>query len=55
MHEGIYKLDGDTLLICKRSLPREVNPDCVRPTKFDAPEESLQLLLTLKRKKMDKP
>jgi len=53
--EGIYKLDGETLLICMRGVPREVNPDCIRPTKFDAPENSLQLFLTLKRKKIDKP
>ncbi len=43
---GIYELDGDTLKLC---LP--VRLDKERPTAFAAPENSGQVLLTLKRVK----
>ena len=43
---AIYKLDGDTLMVC---FPIRLNED--RPTKFEAPADSGFALLTLKRVK----
>jgi uncharacterized protein (TIGR03067 family) len=45
---GIYKLDGDTLLIC---CPKGGGAE--RPTEFKSPTESQIVLMTLKRKKKD--
>lgn len=46
---GIYKLDGDTLTIC---IAR--GDGKLRPTKFEAPEGSANILMTLKRAKKEK-
>lgn len=43
---GIYRFDGDTLVICF-----SMTPGAGRPAKFEAPERSGQILLTLKRQK----
>jgi uncharacterized protein (TIGR03067 family) len=45
---GIYKFDGDALVICIR-----VNPDGPRPTAFTSPARSDCALITLKRVKKD--
>ncbi|HEX3152577.1 MAG TPA: TIGR03067 domain-containing protein [Gemmataceae bacterium] len=43
---GIYKLDGDKLLICLNFMGD-------RPTKLESPDGALTVLLTLKRTKKD--
>jgi uncharacterized protein (TIGR03067 family) len=43
VHPGIYRLDGDTLTICKSA------SGAVRPTKFASAAGSDHLLITLKR------
>jgi uncharacterized protein (TIGR03067 family) len=43
---GIYKIDADTLTICCTFMGD-------RPTKFESPEGSMTLLITLKRAKKD--
>lgn len=45
---GIYKIDGDTLLICGTRAK-----DGDRPTKFEAPEGSGNVLYVLKRPKKE--
>jgi len=44
--KGIYKIDGDTLLIC-------VTRDGDRPKMFESPAGSANMLITLKRPKKD--
>jgi uncharacterized protein (TIGR03067 family) len=41
---GIYKVDGDTLVICYPARPKSP-----RPTKFESAEDSMLFLFTLKR------
>jgi uncharacterized protein (TIGR03067 family) len=43
---GIYKLDGDTVTIC-----RPTRPEGQRPTEFAAPADSKQILIVVKREK----
>jgi len=45
---GIYKVDGDTLVIC---FPKGGRAE--RPTRFESPDGSRIVLLTLKRQKKD--
>ena len=45
-HLGIFKIDGDTLTICMSDKGASE-----RPTKFESPEGSKVMLLTLKRAK----
>jgi uncharacterized protein (TIGR03067 family) len=44
---GIFKIDGDTLTLCYARGKGEAD----RPTKFDSPEGSRVMLMTLKRTK----
>ena len=44
---GIYKVDGDNLTVCFR----RGKTDSGRPTKFESPEGSEVLVITLKRVK----
>lgn len=44
--KGIYKLEGNTLTIC-----RPTRPEGQRPTEFAAPADSKQVLIVLKREK----
>ena len=44
-----YKLDGDTLILCFA----RAKGDSDRPAKFDSPEGSNVMLMTLKRAKKD--
>jgi len=46
---GIYKLDGDTLTICVSD-----DDGAVRPNKFESPDGTRIMLMTLKRAKKDK-
>lgn len=45
---GIFKIDGDTLTICIGAGSKDGSE---RPTKFESPEGSKTMLMTLKRKK----
>lgn len=45
LERGIYRLDGDTLVICLKSA------ELMRPTEFEADKAGRQRVLTLKRKK----
>jgi uncharacterized protein (TIGR03067 family) len=47
--QGIFKIDGDTLTLC---FPGKKD-DAERPTKFESPEGSRNMLMTLKRKKKE--
>jgi uncharacterized protein (TIGR03067 family) len=46
---GIYKLDGDTLTLCVSD-----DDGAARPTKFESPDGTRIMLMTLKRAKKDK-
>jgi len=46
---GIYKLDGDTLTLCVSD-----DDGAARPTRFESPDGTRVMLLTLKRAKKDK-
>jgi uncharacterized protein (TIGR03067 family) len=48
---GIYRIDGDTLTICFSGKEAGGKNESVRPTKFESPEGSMMMLITLKRVK----